>query len=129
MTNEQIAALILPWAKAEHPEKYDATLKVAGQPGTFRLYLLRLIEIRCTADPAWRTNVPLSLLEQTALTMTFRVKKLGVDIEVKGAKAPGPRVWSFTELASLMTENEEFFHTLVRAKSALDLELVPATNG
>jgi hypothetical protein len=65
MTNSEIAAIILPWAKAQHPEKYADTLKVAANERTFRRYMIRLIEIRWTEDTdrTWRNEISM-LMEQ-----------------------------------------------------------------
>lgn len=129
-TNELLAALILPWAKEKHPEKYAGTLKVAANPATLRRYLIRLIEIRW-ADPAedttWRGEVPLSVLEDSAIQLPMRHVPTGETFQIKGRLAPGPRVWTFAELASFMAQDKpnEAMAAAVLAKQALDLEHVP----
>jgi hypothetical protein len=120
--NEEIAALILPWAKANEPEKYQATLAVAQNARTFRRYMIRLIEIRWQQDPAdWIKSVPLSVLEDSGVVMRLR---WGEHIlEVKGRLAPPPRIWGFAELV-VLTSNKESMQLMVDIKNTLDLELV-----
>jgi hypothetical protein len=126
-TNDELVALILPWAKTAHPDKYESTLAVAKNAATFRRYLIRLIEIRWSEEPAWASSaiVPLSVFEESALTMTFVHRPTGTSFEVKGRLAPGPRVWTFAELAMLtalpVDERTATLTQLVAAKRELDL--------
>jgi hypothetical protein len=123
MTNEEIAGLILPWAKAQHPEKYAATLQVATVPATFRRYLIRLIEIRHAEAPGqWINDVALAVLEESAVTMRFRHGPTRLELEVKGRLAK-PRQWTFVELQALLETPDEFAR-LLQAKTILDLEHV-----
>jgi hypothetical protein len=120
LTNNQLAGLILAWAKDEHPDKYAQTLKVAAIHDTFRRYLLRLIEIRCEADKAWMGTVPVSVLEETKLSLSLRDKQTGAVYEVKGRLAEGERQVSFLELGLSRGD----FLWLQQAKENLDLEYV-----
>lgn len=65
-------ALILPWAKQEHAEKYAQTLAVARRGDVFDRYLLRLVELRCAEDRAFLRTVPLWVLDNTAVTCRMR---------------------------------------------------------
>lgn len=124
-STDALCAIILPWAKEKHAEKYTQTLAVAREPTTFRRYLVRLIEIRCEEEGhAWTGVVPLDVLEESAVTMSFRAGD--TVLEVKGRLAAGDRVWSFAELAMLVTEpdldaRKQALAMLVRAKTTLDL--------
>lgn len=100
MTNDELAAVILPWAKEHHPDKYEPTIAVSSRPHAFRRYLCRLIEIRWEEDHAWRSEAPLRALEETSITQRFRLRN-GMCIEVKGSRAPGERVWTWNELAMI----------------------------
>lgn len=119
-TNDDLARLILPWAKEHHPDKYQQTLKVAAIPATFRRYMLRLVEIRCTDEPEWIKTVNVLVLEETGLTKRLKDNQTGDVYEVKGRLAEGPRITTFAELAL----PREDFLSLQRAKAALDLEYV-----
>jgi hypothetical protein len=119
---EVMTALILPWAKKNHPEKYQQTIQIAKNPQTFRLYLIRLIEIRWMEDQTFRSEVPCSVLEETKIVVKLRDRKSNREIEVRGKAATGGRVWGFQELANL---NRESFDALMELKSFFDLELVP----
>lgn len=123
MTNEELAALILPWAKEHRPEPYAKTIAVAGNPRTFNAYLSRLIELRWEADREWRNEVPLRALEATALVVRMRHPGLNVEIEVKGSRAEGPRQWSFLQLASAIDAGIKF-ETLYKVVTGFDLEIV-----
>ncbi len=124
MTTEELAVLILPYAKAHHPEKYTQTLDVSTQAKTFRRYLVRLVEIRCTEEAGWMRQVPLSVLEESAITLYCKWR--GMPIEVRGRGVPGPRDWSFAELA-LCEAHPEMFTVLQNAKTILDLDFVDVT--
>ena len=121
MNNVELAALILPWAKEKEPEKYDATIKVARVSSTFRRYMIRLVEIRCQAEPDWRRRVPMSVLEETSLEMRFRQRTTGLEIVVKGLGRNEPREWGFKELAAC---DKLSFAQLHHIKTTLDMELV-----
>lgn len=118
--NAQIAALILPWAKEKHPEKYEQTLKVAMYPDTFRRYMTRLIEIRCQAEPEFRKEVPISVLDETALVVEVKQKGDVYKYKVGGILADQPIDLRFWELAL----DKETFATIQAAKSTLDMEQV-----
>ena len=119
-TNEQLAKLILPWAKERHPEKYQQTLRVAAIHDTFRRYMLRLVEIRVEEEPGWINEVSVLVLEETKLVQRLKDRQTGDVYEVKGKLADGPRITTFAELAL----PREDFLSLQRAKQALDLEYV-----
>lgn len=121
----QIAAMMLPWAKAHHPEKYADTVKVSNRPAVFRRYLLRLLEIRCREEEGFMGTVPVSVLDETALTVKVRDRSTGAVLEVKGERAEGPQVTRFWELAM----EPEDFRTLQSAKQILDLEHVGKITG
>lgn len=121
VTNEQVAALVLPWAKAHHPDKYEQTLKVSTTPTTFRRYLLRLLEIRCSEEREFLGQVPVSLLDETSLVIWVRDRKTGELYEVKGRLSPQPHIVRFWELALSKSD----FEALKVCKQALDLEHVP----
>lgn len=127
MTNEELAALILPWCKATHPDKYQQTLAVSANPSAFRRYMIRLVEIRWSSDTdvAWRDQVPVSVLEESGLTVKMQHRPTGEMIEVKGRLAPKPRTWTFAEL----TATPEQFLLLLAAKKTLDLEIVEDAPG
>lgn len=120
MKLEAMAALILPWAKEHHPEKYTETLKISIKPDAFRKYMLRLIEIRCTEEPQWRGEVPVSVLDETSLTIKAKARGTGQVIEYKGRRAVAPIHHRILELALSKPE----FDLLQRAKDTLDLEYI-----
>lgn len=126
LTNDELAGVVLPWAKERHPEKYDATLKAAAVPATFRRYLLRLVEIRWAEagaegateeERAWRLSVPVSVLDETSIRMKVLRKPTGEVMEFQGSRAEGEQTHRFHEL--LMGPDE--FDALQRAKKMLDL--------
>jgi hypothetical protein len=118
--NDEMSALILPWAKEIHPEKYEETIKQAKWPGQLMRFLIRLIEIRWTTEPEFRSNVPCHILEETSIVAKLRDRKTGNVIEVKGKNATGGRVWGFNELMIDRTSFDELF----ALKRDFDLELV-----
>jgi len=119
--NEMLVALILPWAKEHHPEKYAQTIQMVKHQPTFRKYLTRLIEIRWETDPTFRSEAPCWALEETSIVARLRDRKTGEIFEVKGRNATGGRVWSFQE----MMLDRESFDVLRAWKREFDLELVP----
>lgn len=119
MSNDDLAAVILPWAKAAHPEKYEATVGVSPRPQAFRRYLLRLIEIRWEEDPAWRHDAPLRALEETSIVQRMRLAG-GAEIVVKGKRAGGEREWTWAEFADLLEAGHDI-NVIARAKAELDL--------
>lgn len=123
LSNEELAALILPWAKEHKPEPYAKTLAVAGKPDTFRAYLARLIELRWNEEKEWRTSAPLRALEETALVVRMRHPGIGVEIEVKGRRAPGGRQWGFCSMADMLERGVDF-ETAHRIITGFDLEVV-----
>jgi hypothetical protein len=121
MDTEQLAELILPWAREHHREKYDATLRVATLPESFRRFLLRLIEIRCTEDPAWRNTVPLAVLNDTSIRVTVRTKT-GRTLRVGGREAPNIHL-TFGMLASFRAQPDTF-PAWLDVQDSFDLEVV-----
>jgi hypothetical protein len=121
MNVEKLQALVLPWAKEVHPDKYAATLKVIREPVTFKNYLLRLLEIRWAEDgdmhAEWKLDVELSMLEETGIqqTMVFRGHRLTF-----AGKKVVDRVWSFAELSAMIHAPEEL-DRLRKVKESLDL--------
>lgn len=106
MTNNEIAALVLPWAKEQHPTAYAKTLAVASREAAFRLHLLRLVEIRCEREPAWRGTVPLDVLHETSLTVTVRHTPSDQTFTVGGTNAPpGSCTLRFHDLTWLTSED------------------------
>jgi len=81
-TNDELSALVLPWAYEEHRDWYDATLAVASNAKSFRVYLLRLVERRVEEESGFIRTVPLSVLDETTITRT--VKFHGKEIVVGG---------------------------------------------
>jgi hypothetical protein len=126
MTNSEIAAIILPWAKAQHPEKYADTLKVAANERTFRRYMIRLIEIRWTEDTdrTWRNEISLAVLEESAVTMNVIHKPTGTPLTFSGRLSGGSRKWTWAEMAMLMEQPDPSaaIGQLVMVKRTLDLE-------
>lgn len=117
-----LSAVILPWAKQNHPEKYAQTIQMVNYPPTMLKYLVRLLEIRWETEKAIRSEIPCSLLEHTSIVARLRDRKTGEIIEVKGRNATGGRVWAFKELQTL---DRDSFDELSALKRTLDLELVP----
>lgn len=126
MTNDELIELILPWAKEHHPDKYAKTIEQANRPIAFRRFLVRLIEIRCAEDRAWRNTVPLSVLEETSLSVTLRHKGTGREFTVGGQATSGRHV-SFRMLGMcLHPENASQAGTLdamLTANDVFDLEM------
>jgi hypothetical protein len=119
MSNDELAVLILEWARDNMPEAYEQTLTRAARPAAFRNFLVRLIERRYERDAEWRTTVPLRALEETGITARLRASD-GTVIEVKGKRAEGERVWSFAELAMMLEAGSEL-SDMIRLKEQLDL--------
>lgn len=117
---EVLEVLVLPWAERVEPAKYRMTVEVRGQAATYRMYLVRLAELRWAADVPGRGTFPLSVLEASAITAQVRHRPSGRVLTVTGRAAPGTRQWAWAEL--LLTP-QEFLH-LVEIKSAFDLELI-----
>lgn len=125
-TDEELAALVLPWAKAEHPDKYQQTLAVAANPKSFRRFLVRLVELRVESDKAWSLQVPLDVLDETRLVLPFLTPS-GDRWEVGGAKADPMKITHrFWELALAIRDDNEF-QRLQHTKKTLDLFQVPET--
>lgn len=127
LSNDQLAGFILPWAKENHPEKYDLTLKAAPKAKAFRAYLLRLVEIRweeagspnaSEEEKQWRLSCPLSLLDETSIRLKVRHRPSGEEYEFQGVKAEGPQTHRFNELVL----SPDSFNGLQLAKKILDLE-------
>lgn len=123
MSNEELFAFIGAWAKANHFEKYEATLKVAKIPATFRRYLVRLVEIRVEEDRTFLREVPLSVLDDSKLRVKMRHRPTGAVVECAGRLAEGERVWSFAELAA----TPEDFALLMAAREHLDMVVYNGT--
>lgn len=124
MTNDELAALILPWAKEHLPDAYAQTVVpgVVQHAKTFRRYLTRLVELRHAREPRFARTVPVSVLDETALVVKLRPRQGGPEIEVKGRLAPRPHVWRFKELA--MIETPEQLAGWLAMKDELELEIV-----
>jgi hypothetical protein len=123
MPTEELFGLIGAWAKAEHPEKYVQTLEQVSKPATFRAYLVRLVELRVAADPAWIREVPVSVLDESGLTRTFRCKATPDERLIVGGRRSTGRIhvlWSHLAL------DKVDFDLLTAAVSRFDLDLVPA---
>lgn len=123
LTIDELSALILPWAKEKHPDKYAATLKVAVKQATFRRYVARLIEVRYEEEPEWRERAPLRALEETSLRVRMRHPATGTEIEVCGRGVEG-RTWGFAEMAEALEAGLDF-ETVKRIKDGFDLECMP----
>jgi hypothetical protein len=125
VTNEELAAVILPWAKANHPQKYADTLKVAANARTFRRYIIRLVEIRWAedGDRTWRNEITLSVLEESAIVMHATHRPTGTALAFAGSKVPH-RQWTWAEMQMLMTlpDPSAAIGQLIEAKRALELE-------
>lgn len=108
-TNEELAALILPWAETEMPEPYHQTL-IASAKGAdlYRKYLIRLVEVRATQDKAWRNQLPLVVLEETGLAVVVRHKPSGVLLTVAGRKVKD-RKFGFSLLWGLTSDTVTAF--------------------
>lgn len=121
--NELLESLVQNWAKQHRPDAWEKTEKVRPRPDAFRAYLIRLVELRYEAEPEWRTQVPLSVLEETALTAKMRLRGTDRIIDVSGRKVV-PRRWGFQELALLMEMDPKLdLNAYAQIKDELDLEL------
>jgi hypothetical protein len=127
VTNDQLAAVILPWAKAQHEQKYTDTIKVAGNAKTFRRYLIRLIEIRWAegGDRTWRNDLTLAVLDESAIVMHATHRPTGTLLAISGRLAT-PRQWTWAELGMLMNQPDPSaaIGQLIQLKRELDLEAV-----
>lgn len=122
-SSDEIFALVAAWAKAKHPEKYDATLKVARNPETFRKYLVRLVEIRCEEDLAFIRDVPLSVLDETHIVKRFAIPPGWGDkreFKIGGRLAKEECDLRFT----MLNASKEEFGLLVAAVQHLDMAVV-----
>jgi len=121
--NDELGKFILTWAKSNHPDKYDKTLKVAGIPETFRRYMIRLIEIRYEQE-GWDAikDIPVSILDESGIVLQTQ-SPTGEQVTVSGALAGTASNTRFWELALA----PEDFRLLQAAKTALDLEHIDAT--
>lgn len=121
MTNDELAYLILSWAKVHHPKPYADTLAVATRPNAFRMYMLRLVEMRYAEDRGFRGTVPVSVLDETSLTIRVR-DKLDPEkiVELKGMRAKGPITRRIFELAF----TKEEWELRSKAIETLNLEYV-----
>lgn len=120
-STEALAALILPWAKETFADRYAETIKQASKPMTFRRYLTRLVEIRVEMDRSFIRQIPISILDETALTATVVDRKTGKRILFAGKRAKGVHALRFKEL---LFEKADF-ELLVSAWETLDLEYAP----
>lgn len=120
-TNEELVALVLPWAKDAHREYYDKTLKVATNATAFRKYLLRLVEIRSAEDKEWRNKqCPIRVLDETSIEITIRQKSTGATRVFKGRNAKPPIDHRINELAL----DSDSFGRLQAYKQELDLTYI-----
>jgi hypothetical protein len=121
-SNEELLALVGPWAKARHPEKYKATLAQVAKPRAFRNYLIRLIEIRCEEEPDFYLDpgLTVSVLDETNLMRRIRIKATGDEFVVAGAGYKG----QYTMRWSMLAELPDDFALLASAIKTLDLEVV-----
>lgn len=124
--NDELAALILPWAKAEHPEKYEKTIEQSQRPDTYRKFLVRLIEIRASDDRLWRNALPLSILNETALSVTIKLRKTGQVLIVGGNGMRACNV-NFRMLEMCLAEGagEQTLQSMLDVNDRFDLEIVP----
>lgn len=118
--NEEILALVGPWAKAEHPDKYKATLQQVSMPARFRAYLLRLVELRAEAEPKWVREVPVSILDETRVMRDLRDRATGRTFVVGGRRAGKTVQLRWTMLALEAAD----FQLITSAITALDLDVV-----
>jgi hypothetical protein len=117
MDPDGMAGLVLVWAKATQPAAYAKTLAVAGRPQAYHAYLVRLVELRAGADPAWRNTLPLRVLEQTGLTVRLRHRPTGTELVVSGRKV-AERKLGFATLARLTKDGLALY---LAADEGLDL--------
>lgn len=117
--NEELSALVLAWAKANEPNAYGKTIKVAINPIVFHNYLLRLVELRYAADREFRLACPIRILDETALTIRLKDKN-GIVHIFNGEKCKHPLQNRIRELGL----NKQQFIGLQQAKRELDLEYV-----
>lgn len=133
MTDEQVqvmAALVLPWAREKHKEKYDQTLIVANKSDVFVRYLVRLLELRWEQDgdvrADWKKDVPFWALEETSITVAAKVFEH--EIKICGKKVED-RTWAWAEMAMILKEpdkekRKESVRELAALKLGLDLKIV-----
>jgi hypothetical protein len=128
MTDEQtqtMAALVLPWAREYHKEKYDQTLIVANKPDVFVRYLVRLLELRWEQDgdvhAGWKKDVPFWALEETNITV--RATIFEHEVKICGKKVDD-RTWAWAEMSMILKDpDKETRKALVRELAALKLGL------
>jgi len=118
---DELAGLVLPWAKEAKPEAYELTIKASVKPDTFRAYLIRLVELRAAEDVVWRNGLPLSVLEETGLTIQVRHRPSGQMFSVSGRKVPD-RKFGFKLLTELEAGSVVFF---LAVDDAFDLTTEP----
>lgn len=126
--NRELLTIIGPWAKETVPELYAATLRQGARPSALRNYLLRLIEIRADGsethgvarDNVFLASLPVSVLDETAITRTLTIKSTGQAFKVAGQKFAGHANLSWT----MLDAPPEDFRQLASAITALDLEVV-----
>jgi hypothetical protein len=132
--NQTIAALVLPWARERHKEKYDQTLAISNRPDVFRRYLVRLLELRWAEDgdiqADWKKNVPFWALEETNIVV--RATVFGHEIKICGSKV-ADRTWSWAEMRMIIAEpDKEKRRASVRELAALkfgfDLKVMGVEN-
>jgi hypothetical protein len=142
-TNEELLAIIGPWAKEHHPDKYRATLQQVAKPQTFRNYLIRLIEIRLEEENVERRRraaageppleyefwldpaLTADILDATSLARTLKIKSTGDAFVVAGKGYKGPLSVSMSwSMLAVLTDNPGEFHALAYAMKTLDLELI-----
>lgn len=121
---DTLCALILPWAREHEREKYEDTMRHAAKADVLRRYCLRLVELRASREPSFVKQVPLSVLEDTALTVRLRDRATGEILTVRGAKASGERTWTFRHL----TMPPDAFRAHRFLMTTFDLEALPPTS-
>lgn len=117
--NEELAALVLAWAKANKSDAYQKTIQVSANPVVYRNYLLRLTELRFEADKDFRLACPVRILDETALQIRLKDENGTVHI-YSGKKCKHPIQNRIGELGL----SKEEFTNLQLAKTTLDLMYV-----
>lgn len=120
---DRLCALILPWAYEHERAKYEETMTHAAKPHVLRKFCVRLMLLRVTREPSFVKQIPLSILEESALEVRLRDRTTGEIITVRGARASGERTWTFQHL--MMPPNAFRAHRLLT--TMLDLEVLPPT--
>lgn len=93
---------IMPWAEHHEPVNYARTLGVKNRPGSYRIYMQRLVELRYEQDTEW--DPPLRLLEDTSIDALFTLPD-GREFHVQGRRCPGLRRMSWDLLARIIEED------------------------